>query len=320
MTTYDIVPERATLHGHFSRELPPALTIEPGDTVRYRTLDSGWNVEPRTSPDPGVRPRKFEPRDLELDKGHALCGPVAIRGAEPGMTLAVHIQTIRPGSWGWTSAGGWESAVNTRLGVASIPERMHPWSLDADAGLGRNQHGHTIRLRPFMGVMGMPPDAPGRHPTAPPRTCGGNLDCKELVAGSTLYLPIPVPGALFSVGDGHAAQGDGEVSSTAIECPMDLVDLRFEVLPDVRLTTPRAETPAGWLTLGVAEDLHEASMRALEAMLDLMGERYGLERQDALTLASVAVDLRVTQLVNAGVLGVHALLPHGAITPAPPAA
>jgi acetamidase/formamidase len=313
MTSYDIVPERATLHGHFSRDLPPVLTIEPGDTVRYRTLDAGWNVEPRTSPDPQARPRTFEPRDPELDRGHALCGPVAIRGAEPGMTLAIHLEVIRPGVWGWTSAGGWPSAVNTRLGVAELPERMQLWSLDPDAGIGRNQYGHRVRLRPFMGVLGMPPDEPGRHSTVPPRRWGGNLDCKELAAGSTLYLPIPVPGALFSVGDGHAAQGDGEVSSTAIECPMELVELRFELLPDVRLPTPRAETPAGWLTLGFAEDLHEASMRALEAMLDLMGERFGLEHQDALTLASVVVDLHVTQLVNGGMLGVHALLPHDAI-------
>jgi acetamidase/formamidase len=319
MATYAITPERATLHGYFSRDLSPVLNIESGDTVRYRTLDAGWNIERRTSPDPQVRPRKFEPRDPEVDRGHALCGPVAIRGAEPGMTLAIHIQTIRPGAWGWTSAGGWPSAINTRLGVADLPEQMQLWSLDADAGIGRNQHGHTVLLHPFMGVMGMPPDEPGQHSTAPPRVCGGNLDCKELVAGSTLYLPISVPSALFSVGDGHALQGDGEVSGTAIECPMEQVELRFELLPEVWLHTPRAQTPAGWLTLGLAEDLHEASMRALEAMLDLMGEHYGLDRQDALALASVAVDLHVTQLVNDGVLGVHALLPHGAITPAPPA-
>jgi acetamidase/formamidase len=313
MATHDITPERATLHGHFSRELPPVLTIESGDTVRYRTLDAGWSVEPRTSPDLHAEPRKFALHDPERDTGHALCGPVAIHGAEPGMTLAIHIQAIQPGSWGWTSAGGWPSPINTCLGLADMPKRLHLWSLDADASIGRNQHGHIVRLRPFMGVMGMPPDEPGRHSTIPPRTCGGNLDCKELVAGSTLYLPISVPSALFSVGDGHAAQGDGEVSSTAIECPMELVELRFELVPDLRLATPRANTPAGWLTLGFAEDLREASLRALEAMLDLMGERFGLGRQDALTLASVAVDLRVTQLVNGGMLGVHALLPHGAI-------
>ncbi len=177
----------------------------------------------------------------------------------------------------------------------------------------RNQDGFVVPLRPFMGVMGMPPDEPGWHPSWPPRIWGGNLDCRELVAGSTLYLPIPVRGALFSVGDGHAAQGDGEVSGTAIECPMERVDLTFELLPDLHIQTPRARTPAGWLTLGFHTDLYEASTRALEAMLDLMIGQYDLERQDALALASVVVDLRVTQLVNAGVLGVHALLPEGAL-------
>ena len=179
--------------------------------------------------------------------------------------------------------------------------------------MGIDQYGHAVRLRPFMGVLGMPPAEAGWHRTAPPRPCGGNLDCKELIAGSTLYLPIAVPLGLFSVGDGHAAQGDGEVSGTAIECPMERVRLTFDLLPDLRLTTPRAETPAGWLTLGMATDLHEAAMIALDAMVDLLGERLGLVRREALALASVAVDLHVTQLVNGGVLGVHALLPHGAI-------
>jgi acetamidase/formamidase len=138
------------------------------------------------------------------------------------------------------------------------------------------------------------------------------MDCKELVAGSTLYLPIPVPGALFSVGDGHAAQGDGEVCGVAIECPMELVDLTFRLRDDVRLTTPRANTPVGWITLGFDEDLNEATVLALIAMLDLMTELYGLSRPDALALASLVVDFRITQVVN-GVRGVHALLPHGAI-------
>lgn len=308
MAIHTMTPERATLHGAFSRERPPALTIDPGDTVVYRTLDSGWNVEPRTSPVPAERPRKFAPRDPVSDAGHALCGPVAIRGAEPGMTLAVHIGAIHPGAWGITLAGGWRSRINERLGITGEPERILLWALDADTMTGRDQYGHVVRLRPFMGVMGMPPDEPGYHSTGPPRICGGNLDCKELVAGSTLYLPIPMPGALFSMGDGHAAQGDGEVSSTAIECPMERVELTFELLPDLRIATPRAKTPVGWLTMGIDADLYEAAMQALEAMLDLMVRQLGVSRQDAVALASVAVDLHVTQLVNDGVLGVHAIL------------
>jgi acetamidase/formamidase len=236
-----------------------------------------------------------------------------VRGAAPGLTLGVHIGALRTGAWGWTQAGGWPSPLNQRLGVEEAGALLR-WTLDPDALEGRDQHGHRVALRPFMGVMGMPPDAPGWHPSAPPRPTGGNIDCKELVAGSTLYLPIAVPGGLFSVGDGHALQGDGEVATTAIECPMEAVELTFTLHETPRLTTPRAETPAGWLTLGFHEDLDEAAAIAVAAMLDLLHERHGLDRLEALALASLLVDVRVTQLVN-GVRGAHALLPHGALAP-----
>jgi acetamidase/formamidase len=150
------------------------------------------------------------------------------------------------------------------------------------------------------------------HPTAPPRCWGGNIDCKELVAGTTLFLPIPVDGALFSAGDGHARQGDGEVSQTAIECPLDRLELTLSVDDRVQLRTPIAWTPAAWLTFGFDEDLDEAAAVAVEAMLDLMQRELQVDRTDALALASVVVDLRVTQLVN-GVKGVHAVLSHDAI-------
>lgn len=311
MAYHVIEPERATLHGRFSRDLPPALTIDPGDTVRFRTLDAAWNIKPRRAPPSEVPPEKFAPRIPERDGGHAMCGPIAIRGAEPGMTLGVRIDAIRPGTWGWTSAGGWESPLNRRLGVTEA-ERYLLWTLDPDTMEGHDQHGHRIALRPFMGVMGLPPDAPGWHPSVPPRPTGGNLDCRELVAGSTLYLPIAVPGALFSVGDGHAAQGDGEVSSTGIECPMERVELTFSLHADLHLTMPRADTPAGWITFGFDEDLDEAAAMAVEGMLALLNERYGLPRLEALALASVVVDVRITQLVN-DVRGAHAMLPHDAV-------
>jgi acetamidase/formamidase len=160
-------------------------------------------------------------------------------------------------------------------------------------------------------VMGMPPAEEGQHKTQPPRVTGGNIDCKELVAGSTLYLPIAVTGGLFSTGDGHAAQGDGEVSNTAIECPMDDVKLTFHLYPDMHITTPRALTETCWLTFGFDESLNTAAQIALDAMLDLMVEHRGVTRADALALASVVVDLRITQIANK-VLGVHAVLPHDA--------
>jgi acetamidase/formamidase len=304
VTIYSIEPEYKTLHGTFSREYPPVLTINPGDTVQFRTLDAGWNL---ALSEDGEPEKKFAPRDEVRGSGHALCGPVAIRGAQPGMTLEIRINEVRPGPWGWTVSGGWESAVNKKLGLVEQRQRFR-WALNADEMTARNQYGHTIALRPFMGVMGMPPAEPGIHPTSPPRYCGGNIDCKELVAGTTLYLPISVPDALFSVGDGHGVQGDGEVSGVAIECPMERVSLTFHLRDDLHLKTPQARIENAWITLGFHEDLHEASLIALDAVLDIMVDRYNLTRGQALALASLVVDLRVTQIAN-GVLGVHALLP-----------
>lgn len=311
-TIHTLEPERRTLHGHFSRDLPPILTIDPVDTVRYRTLDAGWGKEPYKGGDYDLRQKVFE-TDPELDNGHALIGPVFVRGAKPGMTLEIRIDDIRPGMWGGCLAGGWNGSFNQQLGIGEGTQGIvHAWTMDAQTMTGRNHLGHTVTLRPFMGVMGLPPDEPGVHSTAPPRTCGGNLDCKELVAGTTLYLPITVEGALFSVGDGHGVQGDGEVSGTAIECPMDRVDLTFDVLSDFPISTPTAKTAEGWLTMGFGEQLNDATVMALEAMFALMGRLLDLKRLDAIALASLVVDLRVTQIAN-GVLGVHAVLPHGAV-------
>ena len=312
MATYEIMPERATLHGAFSRDRKPCLSIASGDTVRFQTLEAGWSIVPRQTGDPNEAITRFEPREEFADKGHALCGPVFIEGAEPDMTLEVQIGEVRPAAWGYVYAGGWNTPLNDRLGVAEGSGTVHVWALDWDTMTGRNQHGHEVSLRPFMGVMGMPENVPGLQSTTPPRVTGGNLDCKELVAGSSLFLPVAVSGGLFSVGDGHATQADGEVSGLAIECPMKQVDLTFRLHPALSLTTPRANTPAGWITLGLDEDLDKAMQIALDAMLGLMGELYGLEKRDALALASLVVDLRITQVVN-GVQGVHALLPHGAL-------
>lgn len=307
MATYQIEPTRENLIGTFCRDDKPILTVDPGDTVIYRTLDAGWNVAGGAYPRP-----QFEPRDPTRDNGHAMCGPIAIRGAKPGMTLGVHIREIRTGTWGWTAAGGWDHPVNQRFGLVGKPTHEIVWTLDPDALTATSAAGHRLGLRPFMGVMGMPPDEPGRHSTAPPRVTGGNLDCKELVAGSTLYLPIAVEGGLFCVGDGHGRQGDGEVSVIAIECPMERVVLTFTLPNEMPLKMPHAWTPAGWVTMGLHEDLNEAMYLALEGMLDLMQEQFGYERQEALALASLTVDLRITQIVN-GVRGVHAVLPHGTI-------
>ena len=201
-------------------------------------MDAGWGLD-----GPELPRAKFEPRDPETDNGHALCGPIAIAGAQPGMTLEIGIDAIEPGAWGWQAAGGWPSATNMALDVAEGEELRVEWRREPEQNHWRNQLGHRVPSRPFMGVMGMPADEPGLQSTTPPRVTGGNMDCKELVAGSRLYLPIAVAGGLFSVGDGHGAQGDGEVSGIAIECPMERVDLTFTLHENMALTTPRAHTP-----------------------------------------------------------------------------
>ncbi|MEM7130973.1 MAG: acetamidase/formamidase family protein [Chloroflexota bacterium] len=306
-----IEPNQLTLHGAFSRDIAPVLTIDSGERVRFRTLDAAWNLEPRTSTHHDQPPSQFWPRPAGQENGHALCGPVAIRDAEPGMTLAIAIEAIRPGPWGFTHVGGWSHTVNGRLGVETEGTYLL-WTLDPDTMQGTNQFGQSLSLRPFMGVMGMPPAEPGLHSTVPPRRTGGNLDCKELVVGSTLYLPIEVVGGLFSVGDGHGRQGDGEVCVTAIECPMEQVDLTFHLHSNLQITTPRANTPIGWITFGLHEDLNEATLIALESMVELMVEKFTLNRHQAFGLASVVVDMRITQIVNK-VRGVHAVLSHEAI-------
>jgi acetamidase/formamidase len=281
---HELPHERRTLHGHFSRELSPIVSVEPGDTIAFSCPNARWEYEH------GMR---FEPYDEELDAGHALIGPVEVRGAKAGGTLVVRVGSVAPGPWGVT--------------YSKRPTKIE-WRLESDVGVA---DGVRVALAPFLGVMGMPPDEPGRHSTGPPRRSGGNIDCKELVAGTTLYLPISVDGALFSAGDGHAAQGDGEVSGTAIECPVERAELTLE-LSDLELRTPIARTETAWITLGFSQDLDLAAEEALATMLDLIEHELGLDRSYALALSSVVVDLRVTQIVN-GVKGVHAVLRDDAI-------
>jgi acetamidase/formamidase len=231
------------------------------------------------------------------------------------MTLEVRIEKVVVGDQGWTSAGGWEHRVHQRLGLTE-KELMLYWKLDAEKNIGLDQFGDEVTLRPFLGVLGMPADVEGMQPTPPPRRTGGNLDCKELVPEASLFLPIEVPGALFSFGDGHAAQGDGEACVTAIECPIKEAALSLHLQPTMNIARPRARIDGAWITLGVNEDLNVASLDALEEMVTLMGELHGIDPTRAVALASVAVDMRVTQIVN-GVQGVHAVLRDDAIRFAP---
>lgn len=305
MALYTLEATRDTLRGTFSRDYAPVLTIDSGDTVVFKTLDAGWYVDKEG--------RRFEPRDKETDYGHAMTGPVFVRGARPGTVLEIKINDLVPGEFGWTNAGGFNSEVNRRLGLVGDGKGVNlKWSLDVDGGVATNQFGWKVDLHPHMGLMGNCPGQPGVLSTIPPRNVGGNIDCRELVAGATLFLPVEVEGALFSTGDAHANMGDGEVSGLGIECPMERCELTFTVRDDLHFTMPRAFTPAGWITFGLSEDLNEATYQALGDMVQLMTELYGIEKAEALGLASVAVHMRISQIVN-GVKGVHALLPHDAV-------
>ena len=310
MTQHRLTPHRSTLHGTFSPQWSPVLSIAPGDSVEFETLDARWSIESHPQPD-GSPARQFAPRNEERDNGHALCGPVFVEGAQPGMVLSIEIGPIVPGASGWTSGGGWVNGINERVGAGADELRLD-WTLDAGAGVGTNQFGQLVRLAPFFGVMGMPGPDTQPVPSWTPRPQGGNIDCKELVSGTTLFLPIAHEGGLFSVGDGHARQGDGEVSGTAIECPISSGLLTFNLRDDLALTTPIARIEGAWLTFGFHEDLDEAVILALDAMLDVLGREHGLNRNQALALSSVAVDLRVTQIVN-GTRGIHAVLRDDAV-------
>jgi len=274
---HEIPLEQRTLRGIFSCDFPPVLTVDPGDSVRFQSLNARWHW------DHGVDFTE------EIGPGHALNGPIEVRGARSGGTLVVHIDELTPRSWGVTFGEG----------------EPFLWSL-AD-GRWTSERGASVRAAPFLGVIGMPPPEAGEHSTGPPRRFGGNIDCKLLVAGTTLYLPIGVDGALLSAGDGHGAQGDGEVSGTAIECPMERAQLTLDLRDDLELRMPIARTADAWVTFGFDDDLDVAASLATETMLDLLEREHGLDRTYALALASVAVDLHVTQVVN-GAKGVHAVL------------
>jgi acetamidase/formamidase len=306
MALYHVAPDSRTTHDSFDRDRPPILTIDSGDTVVFSTLDSSWGKVGEWMFGLPVPDYVHEPG--RTTAGHALCGPVFVRGAEPGTVLEVRIGAIRTGSWGHTYAG-------KRPDLGAEEEVGIGWRLDPDAGTATDIVGLdlTVPLHPFMGVMGNAPAEPGQHSTVPPRRVGGNIDCRELISGSTLRLPVEVEGALFSTGDGHGAQGDGEVSRLGIECPMDRVELTFTVRKDLRLEMPQAKTPAGFVTIGIGATVDDAIPVALNGMLDHLQRTYGLGRSHALALTSLVVNLRITQIVNR-TMGVHALLPPDAFT------
>ena len=296
--------------GQFDARFPPVLTIRSGDGVAVQCVSGRDSVLPPpgsglTVPDALAAIIAANP---DPPPGHIVTGPIAIEGAEPGDTLEIRIDAIEPGAdWGY-------NAIRPLAGT--LPEDFHETVLmhipvDRARGTCTLPWGTELTLAPFFGVMGVaPPPALGTIGSKEPRLHGGNLDNKELVAGSTLFLPVWVPGACFSVGDGHGVQGDGEVCVTALEM---CLNGRFTFVLHkgaAPLRYPRAETPTHFISMGLHEDLDQAMKTALREMIAFICARSNLSREQAYAFCSLAVDFRVTQSVN-GEKGVHGMLKKG---------
>ena len=301
--SFSLTSER--VHHAWDNALPPLIEIDSGDTVVFQTRNaSDGRITPATTVDQLKPNQPF--------RGHPLTGPVRIRGAAPGDTLEVEVLALQPGDWGYTRIAP---------GLGLLPNDftkpfLNIWDITRDPAPFRP--GIAVPLEPFLGVMGVALAEPGAHSTIPPRRNGGNVDTKQLTVGSRLYLPVLVEGALFSCGDGHAAQGDGEVCVTAIECDMTAT-LRFTVhqgrsMPEFQFRTAgpllqRTNSREWYATTGHGPDLMEAARNAVRHMITYLTEQYGLTREEAYILCSVAVDLKLSEVVDAPNWVVSAFLP-----------
>ena len=309
-TTHHLPASVETVHwGFFDAALAPVLEVASGDTVNLESVSGG----PETLPGEGyhIPPELLEvhakvPRKMP---GHMLTGPIHVTGAKPGQVLQVDILDVGlRQDWGYNFvrplSGGLPGEFDE---TTHMTIRLHD-----DTNEGELPWGTRLPLRPFFGVMGCaPPPAWGMISSIQPRAHGGNMDNKELIAGTTLYLPIFVDGARFSAGDGHGCQGDGEVCVTAIETAL-AGSFRLTVRDDMRLDLPRAENAEAFITMAFDEDLDDAAKEALRQMIALIVSRTNLNRAQAYALCSLAADLRVTQIVN-GNKGVHVVLPKSAL-------
>ena len=309
-TGHRLVPSpRTVVLGGYDARVPPALTIASGEIVEIETTFGADALRAWGVPDEWIR---RESRELDLsavrERGpgpHMLVGPIQVTGAEPRDVLEVRIQQVEVLD---RFAVNVSRPVNGTLAADFPYEYVKVVPLDLAANVARFAPGVEIPLRPFFGSMGVaPPRSAGRINSRPPGYHGGNFDNKDLVAGTILYLPVHVSGGLFSAGDGHAAQGHGEVNGTAIEAALKGA-FQFVVRKDLRLTWPRAETPTHYMTMGFSADLDEAARIATREMVAFLVERAKLSPDDSYALASGAVDLHVTQNVDE-VKGVHAMVP-----------
>ncbi len=296
--------------GYYDAATPPVLRIKSGDTVEVQTLITNSPTGLQLA---GVPAEQVEAalRDIHRDVkdrgpgGHILTGPIHVEGAERGDALEVRIKSIKlalPYAYNGFSPGrGFLPEDFPRRQTRIIP-------LDEKRMVARFAEGVEIPLRPFFGSMGVaPPEKLGRVSSGPPGVHAGNLDNKELVAGTTLFIPVHAPGALFLVGDGHAGQGDGEIDITALETSLTGT-LQFVVRKDLHLTWPRAETPTHYIAMGLDPDLTQAMKIAAREVIHFLATEKHMSREEAYMLASVAVDFRVTQVVD-GTKGVHAMIP-----------
>ncbi len=306
MTDHHLHAAVETCHwGIFDATLPPVLHVDSGDRITIDTVSGGPDALPPAGFDV---PRELLDIHARLPRhapGHILTGPIAVAGAEPGDTLEVRILDVRlRQDWGYNAI---RPLAGTLPGDFDSSSRLVNIPLDRERLTARLPWGVDLPLHPFFGVMGVAPPARwGRINTIVPRAHGGNLDNKELGPGSSLFLPVHVPGAMFSCGDGHAAQGDGEVCTTAIETALQ-GDFELVLHKGGGLAYPRGETPTHLFTMGMDPDLDQCLAMALRDMIVLIGERSGLSRDDAYMLCSLAADFRITQTVNVH-RGVHGLL------------
>jgi acetamidase/formamidase len=304
--TQTLLPSPTTVHwGYFDAGLKPVVTIDPGETITINSV-SGAAEQCPDKAGMTVRPElKAIQQAVSPDLGpHILTGPVAIRGALPGDALRVEILDVQlADDWGYTLF---------KPGMGTLPDdyatgRLSHIGIDRARGTVSTPWGITLAAAPFFGVMGVAP-ATGRASSVMPSSFGGNLDNKHLGAGAVLYLPVSVEGALFSCGDGHAVQGDGEVCLTAVETGLTGT-FRFDLVKDAQLDAPYAETKAHLIAMAFDEDLDEAARVALRRLIALIVARTTLSSEDAYQLCSLAADLHVTQLVNRS-KGIHAMIAH----------
>jgi len=300
-----------TVHlGGFSPHLKPALWVESGDRIQVETL-TGFSIVDRAPPQfvpPALRQIAQQlPSDRRVGSGsHLLTGPICIHGAEAGDLLEIQLESITPGvPIGFNAIRpGW-GALPDRFTQPAL--RFIPLDLSNHLAEFPPQSGIRIPLQPFFGILGVA-TAEANRSSIPPGIYGGNLDNRHLQAGSRLFLPVFLPGALFSIGDGHAAQGDGEVNGTAIETSMNGI-LRLILHKDLKWTAPVAETPTDYITLGLGSTLEQAFTAALEQMISFLQRFLNLSAEDAYVLCSLAVNFHITQVVNQPQKGVHGLLP-----------